>query len=347
MLFSITTIICITRITRYIGYITEYGLTVGNFLKMIALIVPNMIVITTPITLIISTIFVMNKFMSSNELIILQNFSINKFNLLKPLLILNIIAMLFSYYIILFFEAEVNIKYDKLVANIKQDLVNLVLTSKTFTTFKNITFFSENNSDLINKIDNFIIYMNPTNINEKQRTIYAQKATINGSIFFLENGMIQEYYKKNKNEITTFFFDNYTFDISDYYSISFTAKNNDVDNMNILQLLNYSKTIKHNKTNIKLINKANGEIVRRIFTPLVGFILSLFSAVLMMKAEFSRLGNGKTIVKIYIFSISMLAFLLYNIKMCSSGRQFIILLEIIFSALTTGLVYLTAKKEYV
>ena len=97
MLFSITTIICITRITRYIGYITEYGLTVGNFLKMIALIVPNMIVITTPITLIISTIFVMNKFMSSNELIILQNFSINKFNLLKPLLILNIIAMLFSY----------------------------------------------------------------------------------------------------------------------------------------------------------------------------------------------------------------------------------------------------------
>ena len=117
--------------------------------------------------------------------------------------------------------------------------------------------------------------------------------------------------------------------------------------MNILQLLNYSKTIKHNKPNIKLINKANGEIVRRIFTPLVGFILSLFSAVLMMKAEFSRLGNGKTIVKIYIFSISMLAFLLYNIKMCSSGRQFIILLEIIFSALTAGVVYLTAKKEYV
>ena len=119
-------IIWITRITRYIDYITEYGTSLKNFLIIALTILPNLLILTIPISSFVAVIFLYNKLIKNNEIIIFQNSGLKKSNLLLPVFFMSLFAMLFSYYLTFYLLRIGNTKFDKTRMELKNDAVKVL-----------------------------------------------------------------------------------------------------------------------------------------------------------------------------------------------------------------------------
>lgn len=336
ILFILTSIIWITRVINYLSFITEYGISLKNFLIIISYVIPNMLLITIPISIILTAITVNNKLIKNNELIILQNTGVSKQKLIIPIAILNVFIAIFMYGLTFYLIPYVNVKFDEMKILIKNDISNLLLKNTNFDSIQNLTFYADSDPIEENKLHNFILYIKPDENNKNERIIYSQEGYVNNNIVSLKNGNVQEYDRQNKDKMNLIFFKDYSFDLNEYYNIDFKKKDlkDDADLMYIDELF----AVKDKTTEIK------GEIAIRLLNPLFGFVFSIFACVLTLQKKYSRINDELNTAKIYFVSITLLSFCLYLAK-SSRYNNYYIWLTVAILILTSIYNFLFINKK--
>lgn len=334
--FVITSIVCVVRMINYIKYITYYGLDAKNFILIMFFIISILLPLIIPITMVITIIFVYNKYIDNNEINILQNINVTKFQIFSPILYLNIIILVIMLYLNCFFLPNINIKYSNIVQYMKNNIINLITQDKNFNIVKNITF-SANKEDL-NVLNNAFFFIRATSNKEKDKIIYAQKAKIINNIIKLYNGNIQEFTLNNNNEIKFLFFKKYNIRINDFYDLNISNLT-----LNKLDFLSIKKLLKIKDKN----NKIKIEIINRFVNSFLTLFLSLMSYGIIINKKFSRFKNLKYMFFVYFLSIVIFVINLFCIK-SSIKYDIFFIFELIFISLIIIISFFLIKtKKYV
>lgn len=329
VLFISTLVIWITRVTRYINYITEYGTSLRNFLIIIFNILPSLLTLTIPLSSFITVIFLYNKLIKNNELIIFQNAGLKKRQLLLPVFFMSLIALLFLYYLTFSLLRISNVKFNETKMELKNDAVKVLFNNTNFNTFKNITIYSREKKD--NIMYSLMLYIKAKNNNEYNRIIYATQGEIINTYIFLSNGNIQEW-KNNDKKLKTIYFDKYTVDVTDYYDIN-TNTNTDKN----LDLKTFSEILKiENKSSLVI-----AEIANRLLTPILPISLSILAGLLILNSSFKRGENNKYISFIYTICIVNCSLFIFFIRLAKKNNLNIIICVL---CLMTPLFYLMIRS---
>ena len=286
----------LTRSIGYFDYITNYGLSLIDFIKITSSILPNILILVIPICSSIATIIYYTRISQNNELVILRNSGLNKRKLIISPFISGLIVCMFSYFIMFSLIPKANLAFEQAVNLLKRNFVNIILNSRDFRSFDNFKIYSSSRDD--NKIKTLVISINDEKNGNK--LIYSETCeVIDDSFLKLYNGNV---YLLNKNNnyntrTKTLFFEEYTINLEDFFSIKKIDKNT-----NDISFLTVKNLIKLENKNFKIIS----EILYRFINPLLSLVLSLLSAIIVLNVSFSK--YEKNIFSVLIFIIDLLIF---------------------------------------
>jgi lipopolysaccharide export LptBFGC system permease protein LptF len=317
-------------VINYIEFITEYGLSVKNFIIIISLFIPKITVLTIPISSFGGVIFAYDRLIKNNEIVILQNIGIKKFQLIGPVLCLNIIIAFLLCLNVMFFIPSTNKQSNDMKDTMKNDIINLMFKNDNFDSVKNITFYA--NANQKEKLDNLVLYIKSTKDGEKDKIIYSKTAEVNNTYIKLFDGNIQEFRPKNKGENNIIFFKEYSLNFGDYYNIDDkkNTKSTNIDTLNIFELFKFTKN-----------KKINIEIIKRILNSIIGLFLSILACCLVLNKKFSRMDDDWENVKIYSLCTVLFAIFSYLIK---SDIHYNLLLLYIFTIFMLDLILIWKKN---
>ena len=319
MTFTLTSIIWITRTIRYLYFITEYGIDFRNFLLIIVSILPDLLLLSVPISTFLSVMFLYNKLIKNNELLILQNAGVSKFGFLSPVIFLSIIASIFCYFITFYLSPKANTVFENQKVAVSNDIANVLLNNTNFNNFQNITFYAKEKDE--NLLKSVLFYINDE---KNYKVLYAKTGEVNNTYITFKNGNLQEF--KDDKALTTIYFDEYSINIADFYKIEYSTTK-DTDLMYLNELLSLEKKD----------NEIKMEIFNRIFTPLLSLTLSILSCFMVLNTKFSRFENNKSIFIIY--TVCLLNFVLY-LYLMKLGKKDIFYLYLAFILLFTPFFYI-------
>lgn len=336
--FIITAIIWVTRSIKYIKYITEYGLEINIFFQVILLILPPLMLIILPISIIITNILIYNKLIKNNELIILQNSGVSKKSILFASFLLSLACSSYIFYLTFFLIPKTDYKLINIQKNMKNNIINVLLNNDNFNRLNNITLYVKEKQD--DSLNNLLIYIENKKENKIQM-IYAKKGIVQDNIIKLVNGNIQEFFYTNQSAQTTMFFNEYTVDLFKYYNINkndFKEKKFSFSSLNIIELLFF-----YDKNNKEYLY----ELHQRIINGLICLSVGLLSAFLIINANFSRTNNNKDLLQNFIINISIFLIVLYTLKLAKNNIN-IIYLSYLFIFIPILYVYFNLReKKYV
>jgi lipopolysaccharide export system permease protein len=304
------------KILRYLYLITDGGASIFNVFQISIYILLPVFLTILPITFLLATILVYNNFLNTREIIILKNCGLTRFQLLKPIIFLSIIAVFLSYFLTLYsipksYQKTIEVK-NKIWNNMSLNL----FSEGNFTQFKNFTFYVEKKND--NNFNNILIYKKDI---KGDILVQAKDVLIAGENIKLNNGFVEKI--KTKEFL---FFDSYVVnmgefvdneDISNHYK-SYSVSTNKLIKIHhnlkkIKNLDKYIKDLENQNINIDK-DKVRYEFHYRFSFPLSILLLTLLSGSLMLNGSFNRVSNKKNIIKALINSGIFYILLLFFTK---------------------------------
>jgi len=124
-LFILVGIIWLTRIVKYVDFITVKNMGIADFIMLTTLLLPRLVEFLLPIITFAAAIFTYNSLLNSRELFILKSSGLSRFDLLKIFSKIFAVVMLANYLLALY---VVPFCYQK-IEQIKTDLANEFLTA--------------------------------------------------------------------------------------------------------------------------------------------------------------------------------------------------------------------------
>ncbi len=134
ILGSLTVLVWLTQALKEFDLVTTKGQAFGIFLLMTMLVLPKFIAILAPIALFISTIFVLNKLNSDNELVVINAAGASRWRTISPFLALATLVCIGVLMINMVFMPRTNGILRGLVSEIRTDVLNLMLREGRFST---------------------------------------------------------------------------------------------------------------------------------------------------------------------------------------------------------------------
>lgn len=320
--FGIITVLILliwfSRAISFVKYITENGIELSQFFYLFILILPWLMLLILPIALFAAILLSYNRMIATNEITILQNSGLTKFQIAKPVLKLSLIAFVFCLSISLYFMPYANKELRISRKNIKDNYTNLSFNPQTFETLKNLTIYAKER-DENNHLNG--IFLHDTRSLTHSLTITSKTGEIiikdKSALLYMEEGTVQKFtYAENKSEILHF--DNYVFNL--------TENQKSESSMQWKPQERYLSELTHpQETNISPddLNKFRAEIHKRFIYPLLSPIFALIAVAFVMYGQFSRRGNLKNIVIAMSAATAFLAINILSFGLIESSEKLI------------------------
>ncbi len=123
----LTAIVWLSQLLRYSNIISNSSIGIGSFLGLSAMVIPSLLVITLPISVFISTLYIYNAMSSDSELIVLKGAGLNKMQLVKPAMIIGGLVCIINYalcfYVMPTTHKEFKIRFNSYKDNYTQALL--------------------------------------------------------------------------------------------------------------------------------------------------------------------------------------------------------------------------------
>lgn len=280
--------VCIIQSSKFMYLVSESHATVGQVMSAISLLSVDMLANVIPISIAISVCVILLKFKQSNQLIALQSFGVSRHMLIKPILLMSVIACAFTYSLTLYFSpiALQNFKITRV------QLVNNISFPKhsgNLINFGGISVFADK---YVGKLNFNGLTIVDNRQNDVFRTYTAKSGSLSNGVIKLNNGEMQEFNKRNKR-ISTIKFKSHSYNLND-----------------LMKKLNLELTPHETHTSDLIKNYSNlkykSELHNRIISPLLIIILSLISMLCMcIKNTSSRTNSNIEIIYAIIAIISV------------------------------------------
>lgn len=291
--FSLMSIIWLSQSLRFLDLIASDGISISVFVKMTSLLMPRIFSILAPISLFAAILFIYNRMLSDQELVVMKSAGISPWQLAKPSVWAGIALLLFNIWLMNFGIPLSETAFKNLQWKVKNNVSHLMFREGEFTNLqkdKNLTvFISSHESD--NSVKGILI--NDERNPQKRSTITAEKGVIvttpAGPRIILINGTHQELSKNNSRFSSVNF---------ERYSLDFGLKGAKANKKNSARTHSFNELITaldNNSLSPQDQKKWFVEGHKRIIGPFLAVLYSLIACCGILISNFNRRGQTKTI----------------------------------------------------
>ena len=291
--FSLMSIIWLSQSLRFLDLIASDGISISIFIKLTSLLMPRIFSILAPISLFAAVLFVYNRMLSDQELVVMKSAGISPYQLAKPAIWVGAALLVFTIWNMNYGVPQAERAFKDLQWKVKNNVSHLMFREGEFTNLqkdKKLTIFISSHED-----DNTVsgIMINDERNPNKRSTITAEKGVIittpSGPRIILVNGTHQELSKNNSRFSSVSF---------ERYSVDFGLKENKSKGKDAARRHSFSELI--NAFNNPSLSPADQrkwfvEANKRIIGPFLSILYSLIACCGILVSNFNRRGQTKTV----------------------------------------------------
>lgn len=308
--FSLMSIIWLSQSLRFLDLIASKGISVGIFVKMTTLLMPRIFTILAPISLFAAVLFVYNRMLADQELVVMKSAGISPWQLARPAVLVSLMLTLLNVYVMNIGIPKAEDAFNDLEWKIKNNVSHLMFREGEFTNLQpELTVFITSHDD-----DGSVggILINDERNPEVKATLSAEKGVIvqtsKGPRIILINGNRQEINKKNHRFSSVNF---------EKYSVDFGLKETKARRKNSVRVRSFGELIGALDNDslppaerYKWFIEGN----KRITTPLLALVYSLIACTGLIIGNFNRRGQTK------IIAVSLASVILIQAVDLTSGN---------------------------
>ncbi|MBR5130058.1 MAG: LPS export ABC transporter permease LptF [Alphaproteobacteria bacterium] len=341
VLVSMTTLVWLTQSLKMIDMIVTKGVSVGVFLKMTLLVLPNFIQILSPLALFAVTLFVYTRMQADKELMVMKAVGMSNAQIMcAPLIFAGILTIL-GYIFSLFVVPYANTQMREMKWQIKNNLSHVMLQEGQFNSFKNLTvYIRERLADGVLK--GIIVY--DIKNNQRPASLIAEQGVVfqgeNETQVRFEKGMRQELDRKTQ-QFSVLKFDTYTMSLGD--SSSKSTRTNDVREYSLTHLL---KANKNEAGSDSRYRKFKVEAMKRLLQPIYNISFVFLAMFGVLAGYYNRRGQVGQI-NMVVFStliVQSLALAFENMAAKNLWLMPLMVLNVVVPIVVIYLILLKDKK---
>lgn len=284
---SLTSIVWLTQILRFLDFMLSRGLSVGDFLYLTGLMLPSLLLMLVPIALCLAVIYTYNKLTVESELVVLNAVGVSKWQMARPVLLLGAVCMVFCYALSLYLMPVANGHFRDIRTLFRDKYASVLLEEQVFNNpMDGVTVFVRER-DAKNNL--YGILLQDSRDPKQNVTMLADhgrmEQTESGPRFYLQHGIRQ---MLKDGRVSWLAFDDYAIDIA-FYGQN-TQRKQDPDERSLGELFNPEGLTDKQKA----AYRAEGH--HRIIWPGFSLVLPLFALATLMSSEFNRRGQWRRMV---------------------------------------------------
>lgn len=284
---SLTGIVWLTQVLRFLDFILNRGLSLGDFLYLTGLMLPSLLLVLMPITLTIAVIYTYNKLTTESELVVLNAVGVSKWQLTKPAILMSGICVLLCYVLSLYVMPVSNSRFRDIRTLFRDKYASILLEEEVFNSpMDGVTVFVRER-DSQNNLAGIVLHdsRNPKAITTMIAERGRVEQTTSGPRFYLQQGMRQQ---EKDGRISWLAFDDYAIEIAFYGKTADRERSPEERTIGEL----YDRDGLSDKD----LAAYRAEATQRIVWPLFAFSLPLFALATLFSSEFNRRGQGKRMI---------------------------------------------------
>ena len=211
---ALVCVMWLSQSLRFVEMIVNRGLSVGGFLYLTVLLLPNMLSIILPIALFIAVTFIYGKLVADRELVIMRTAGLSQQELMRPALIASTAVALALLILNIDILPRSYTAFKELQWTIRHTFSHVLLREGTFTLIRpGITIYVRERSD-DEQLHGVMVHdeRRPGRPSTLMATRGAMVNTDDGSRIILFDGNRQEM-DLQTHQLSVLYFDRYTFDI--------------------------------------------------------------------------------------------------------------------------------------
>lgn len=308
--FSLMSIIWLSQSLRFLDLIVSKGISAGIFIKLTSLLMPRIFTILAPIALFAAIMFVYNRMLVDQELIVMKAAGISPYKLSKPSIFFGIILAVLNIYIINYGMPQAETAFKDLEWRIKNNISQLMFREGEFTNLQQgLTVFvsaHDNDGTVTNILINDERKPNIKSITTAEKGVIVQ--TDKGPRIILLNGNRQEI---NINK------DNFSAVSFSQYSVDFGIKETQKKRKDSVRTHSFGELITAlSNEDMDTFDRYKWFVEgnRRITTPLLAIVYALIACTGLLISNFNRRGQTK------IIGISILSIIIIQAVDLTSGN---------------------------
>lgn len=291
--FSLMSIIWLSQSLRFLDMISSDGITIGIFIQMTSLLMPRIYTILAPISLFAAVLFVYNRMLADQELVVMKAAGISPFQLAQPSIWIGLFLLFLNIWIMNIGIPKAENAFNDLEWKVKNNVSHLMFREGEFTNVQKqnaLTVFVASHED-----DGTVggIMINDERNPHNHSTTTAEKGLIiptpNGPRIILINGNRQEINRKN-GQFSSISFDRYSVD----FGLKGTRARRK-DSVRVRSFTELMTSLSDSSLNDTEKRKWFVEGNKRITTPILAVVYSLIACTGLLISNFNRRGQGKTV----------------------------------------------------
>ena len=324
---TLTMVILLTQSLKLLELVAASDAPPGLFLKLVALTLPRFLEIILPLSLVAATLFIYNKFIMDNELIVLRACGFDQLALARPALIMAGLTVAVLILLTTWLSPSSHTEMKQLRRAVKAQYSSFLLREGVFNTFNDDLTVYVRERDGAGDLLGLMIHDRrerdkpPVTITAKRGRIMMDGDTPNILVF---DGMRQQMDLKS-HVVSRLFFSRYTIEIKGLESES-SLKWRHPNERTFWELIHPDLTDKRDRdSRDDFIVEAN----ERLLTPLnaLGFTLIALASVLL--GPFNRRGQSK---KVMLGIVVVVALQSLNLALVSAAQRNINVLPLLYLA---------------
>lgn len=285
---SLVGIIWLTQALRFIDFIVNRGLSIGDFIYITSLLFPSLLLLLVPVSLFVAILYTYHKLTADSELIVFKAVGLSRWQLAQPALLIAVLATVFCYSLSFYILPLANRQFSDMRSFLRDNYTSVLLQEEVFNTpVDGLTVFVRERDDEGN-LSGILVHDN--RIATNPITMMAEHGQLTqgsaGPQFHLKNGMRQEL---RKGRISWLNFDEYTLDIS-FYTGAMRERDRDADEKYMSELFGNEAMPEGERAQLR----AEGH--QRIVWPLYNLALALVGVAVLLSGEFNRRGQWKRLL---------------------------------------------------
>jgi lipopolysaccharide export system permease protein len=304
ILFVLTFVLLMGKIIQLMDLMVNKGVSVIDISKLFLLLTPSFLILTIPISLLISILIGLGRLSGDNELTILKASGMSLYKLLGPVALASLIAFIVTAVTSLFLVPHSKYATKNLLFNVAKKKASVGIKEKVFNDdFKGILLYAESIPVHGDYMEGVII--SDTRISKEPSTIIAEKAFLVSDpslmtiTLRLENGsthtvdkMLKNYRKMN--------FSSYDVNLDIESSIA-EARNINAKDSNEMTVWELSQKLKTAGSEDAVFREMAIEYYKTITTPLSCIVFGILGIPLSIRAHRAVRSRGFTLGLIIVF----------------------------------------------
>jgi len=292
---GLTCVIWLSQSLRFIEMIVNRGLSVGMFVYLTVLLLPNFLVVVLPIALFTVVVFTYSKLISDRELVVMRAAGLSQTAIAKPAVILGLMVVMFAYALNLYLVPRSYSAFREMQWDIRYNYGHILLREGAFNQVTSgITVYVRKRTSDGQLLG---ILVHDQRDKEKPFTLMAAKGamveTSEGARVVMFDGNRQNV-DKATNKLSVLYFDRYVFDLGSTTSSIADERYREPRERHVGELLN----IRESGENLspKDFGKFVVEGHRRLVSPLSVLGFSLVGLACLISGSFSRRTQTRQVV---------------------------------------------------